>query len=308
MDIYPYPAMAVPEASSIVTTVTENETLETTEEEIPGYTTTVGYVLSPAMVMGGQVVDATAHPVTFPIFMAVAGDAGEASDFDPTPYLAVWDSESESAGSGTWLAYYRSLALERKVSLLFDPVPEREDAFAVWADGTLKEGPAVVLSEGVSGRASSFPGNALLMALVLGEERSDASNGLFSWRLNPAVQVMVSNEGEVQALYGTSVIASTQVFAPLTARPLVVAAAVIDRAMVLAVCDGTTRVARARLPRDAQFALEAPLYIGQVELDDEITYSDLALLRVGMARVAEERQLVAMVTDMAAEYGVRFMP
>lgn len=307
-DVVPSPATAVPEAGAVVTTVQTSDDPQR-DPDIPGRTTTVGYVMGPAMVMDGKVVDATNHPITFPIYMAVAGDSDDSSEpFDPSGYLAVWEGGHGKPETGSWSTQYRSPALPGVMRMLFDPAPEVEPDFATWVNGIIRPETAVVLSEGVTGRASSFPGNAVVMAVVLGQESSDTVNGLLTWQLNPALQIGVSSDGTVRAYYGSEAIAAHQVFTPVAARPLVIGAAVIDRKLVMVVCDGTTTVMRSQLPRDAQLVLEAPLLIGQVVLDNEVFYGDVALLRFGMARLAAERELVALVTDMAAEYEVVLIP
>jgi hypothetical protein len=222
-------------------------------------------------------------------------------------FLATWLPGVGRPTSGSWAPAYRSPKLPRSTNIDFGTAPEVEPDFPTWYYDMLRNVDAVVLEEGVSGLLSPFAGNALLAVVCLGGELSNSKTAVFSWGLEPPLQVVVSDSGEVQALYGSQVLLSHQVFMPTTSRPLVIGAVILGRRLVMVVADGTVRSMVAALPREVAVATEAPLLLGQATIDNEVVYGDVSVLKLAMAD-ADATTIVNMAADLAAEFGVEARP
>lgn len=297
------PATAVPEAQAIISVATYSPA--DAQEPSPGTTTVVGYTTGPTMVVDGFAMDSSQHPVTIPLFLGVTCFT---DDYEPddTVFDAVWYAGKGNPASGQWAPSYRRSGLSAP-SVRFNNAPEVEAEFPTWFYELYRDVEAVVFEEGVSASLTPFESNALLAVVVLGGEFTHKKNAVFSWALSPPVQTVVSDVGEIQGLYGSDVVAAHSVYEPTTGRPLVVGVVFLGRRLVMVVADGTVSTMSAVLPADVTVARGAPLMMGQAEIDNEVVYGDMSVLKMCTA-TTDAAGLARMAADLAAEFGIEHRP
>jgi hypothetical protein len=297
------PATGVPEASAVVTSVTVQS--EQPGSDIPGVTTVVGYTVGEAMVVDGRVFDASQHPVTLGLYLGVKGET-DPGEVDDSIYTATWLPSLSVQDTSVWPPSYRSDS-SINTQIRFTNSPEYEPNFGTWYYGTLREVPAMVFEDNVSGRVDYLAGNCVVAAVVLGGTKSEQKTGLFSWDMNPKLQMVVSDSGEIQALYGSDVLTSLRVFLPTTARPIAFGALLLGRRVILCVNDGSPQVVSAVVPKEFQIGFGAPLFVGQATVADQVVYADMAVLKVAAGNT-DEAGVVEFVNNIAAEFGIEHRP